>query len=77
MMLNMIVGAVIINDEVYGCIIEEREGCEDFIHLLTGDCYSASEVDSYVPFPEIGHIYGYDIQDKLKEAYKKHILRRE
>lgn len=75
-MLNMIVGAVIIHDEVYGCIIEERDDCEDFLHLFNGDCYNACEVDSYVAFPEIGHIYTSDAQDRLKQAYEEYRSKR-
>jgi hypothetical protein len=70
-MINFISGVVVINGEVYGCIVEQREDCGDFAHLFNGECYNACEVDQLITFPDVAHIYASDIEDKLKRAYEK------
>lgn len=70
-MISFVAGVAVIDGEVYGCVVEQTDRCEDFAHLFNGDCYSASEVDQLITFPNVAHIYASDIEDKLKREYEK------
>jgi hypothetical protein len=38
-------GLITIEGEKFGCILEVRNGVQNFAHLVNGDCYNEDEVD--------------------------------